>query len=307
MGIEELSKDLPKLKEGIRKKSCNSSGQKRRKTTEDDNDSIVVCIDYCDTEHPMLRCVREGSLPSNAINDADSEEMKANSEDFNDPFRIPDSSNHGSKSRSGSEKSLVVEKNLSLVKLPSVVSASTMCTPVASKLVDEGKNSIKDDNLFIKPSLADTSNKLMAPADEEKLHSLGINLALPSAPATSPAKLEADSGEVEACALELADIDNFDREFHDPDEYKSIDQMQHEQPLDYCNGIDVKMDDGLSHSNHANDAPIQLPKINFEEFNHDSVDGYDAKEVDRSVNAEMFGNSFLNDVHENFRLEEGFD
>lgn len=308
MGFEELSKDLPKLKESIRKGSCSSSGHKRRKTTEDDDEAIVVCIDYCDTEHPMLRCVREGNKPSNVIDDTDSEEVKENSEDFNDPFRIPGSSNHGSKSRSGSEKSLVVEKNLSLAKLPSIVSSSTMCTPVASKLADESKNSFKGENTFIKPAWADTSAKLLAPADEGQALSLGIKLALPSASVTSPVEMQVDSGNVEACVLELASPDNFDHDFHDPDEYKSLHEMEIDEPLDYYGGIDAKMGNGLSHSNRANDVHHQLPNINFDdEFNHDSMDGYGPKVADRSMNEDVFAQGFLNDEHDHFHLDEGMD
>jgi SHAQKYF class myb-like DNA-binding protein len=125
MGIEDVKKDISKIKIGGSTESIDSTSHKMAKTAENDEEAIVVCIDYCDTDHPMLRCVRQGFITPNLINDVDSEELKENSEDFNDPFRIPETSIHGSKSRSGSEKS-VNEKSVPLAKLASEISGSTM-------------------------------------------------------------------------------------------------------------------------------------------------------------------------------------
>lgn len=125
MSIDDACKLASEI--GGIKSETSPKNTKRRKISENSEEefSVIVTIEGCDTDSPILKDVTEKNNDKNTVENQDAC-MKVQSED--DSFRIPDSSLTGTKSRTGSEKSLN-DKNIPLIKVQSEVSGSTICTP----------------------------------------------------------------------------------------------------------------------------------------------------------------------------------
>lgn len=292
MGIDGV-KDIGKLKANIREKPENVKNFKRRKISEDEEEPILIRIDRCDTDSPTLTYVKIGKEHLDSIAKNQDQESKDESDESDDPFQIPDSSILGVKSRSASEKS-VNEKNLSMSKLPSDISNSTMCTPTIKSAEKVAKS--KDGKSFdlTNASVQYNENEENARLKDFELTD-NIKVEKPTIESSFPLKLNMFN---EAPQLQLEAPEHSVDFFPNENEMKNIEEYP-EDKLEFPNSeYDLSQHESI---NKFEPEPDNEP---LESLGHAQIGEFDHKLPSENYPSEFFSGMLINDnQNDEFKLE----
>lgn len=278
------------------KSETSPKNTKRRKISENSEEefSVIVTIEGCDTDSPILKDVTEKNNDKNTVENQDAC-MKVQSED--DSFRIPDSSLTGTKSRTGSEKSLN-EKNIPLIKVQSEVSGSTICTP-STKLKPKRKRT----NTKVRGSWDLTNTTINKTNSEAKLWNSQIDLSdeknVPALPLTPEAKKNDRLFDMEWKAeLKLDASEHIDDIFNDNSSFKNFDDY-HMNNLEFPEQepVDSKVNYGLSHNNCENEYKVDVHMDNINKMSNLSIDEYDHREPSFNMQVDHYYGGLMDEAH----------
>lgn len=299
MGIEDVKKDISKIKVLRKESTTSNTTHKRRKVSEDDEVEvpIVIIIDNCDTENPQLRPLEDESKSVELVNEAEKQQVKTDSVDYHEPFRIPEASLQGSKSRSSSEKSVTEAKNLAMAKLPSVVSNSTLATPCGKDQEVKNEHTMKDGKSFdlTNTSIPNNELELKARLRDVEMED-GLEVPAGSALKQDP-KVEYDDfmdNEPAVGHLEAPVTHNkmFDDDHEDHDDFRAL--SEYDDHMDYPSNTEAKANFGLSHMHEPH--PV-AHAAQLEHMDNVSIDGFDIKEPSFNMYSEHIHNDFMDHSH----------
>lgn len=306
MGIENVPVELDKLKARKLSGSEISLSFKKRKTSEGEDDSdfesaIIICIDFCDTDNPRLREIQEiNDIADELLNDEKEDDLKGKSEEYSDPFQIPEPSSNASKSRTNSEKSLD-QKKLTMNKLASNVSIATQSTPMLKTLASKKNEKVKDAKSFdfTNSSVQNNENEFNFNMKDIELSDSKIHQ-----PEQNPVDQEANEDinvmleEVPALELEASEHldDVFQEDFKDDNDY-NVNHIPYAEPDDAKLNFNFG-DNYLINEPHpaANNEPLN-------NFGNLSIDDFGHKEPSYNMNTEFFIDGLMNDHHNDFHFE----